>query len=364
MEFQQEKLAKYLKFGFTKDVSYGDVVPCNNYEWNEAKNIFLSILKPKIKKDYVYAFSGTATSTMYISLIGNVKTVSVYLPNNNCKKISEYYKCQYFETKFKNIERCLIEFNRLWDQPRCTLGDIYAYTRSSYLAKMGFIDILCEGATDQLLFGDPNKFLSVMLLALKRNDYNLKNALNIKNVFGGHINLQYNNSYLNSYFNNSTIFSDNDLIKLDLPVPEIKLKNDTLGDFSRFLFDWHYNLTKSRNEKFNDYFGLNIYSPFEDDDLRDFCLSLPMEMKFCLGSGKYIMKETIKLPDKIKKMLMGSIYSKIYEMVYREELFDKYLGDKSKKIYEMLDYDVVQSFTHFLKKWQLLNLSIWLEEHK
>jgi hypothetical protein len=50
-----------------------------------------------------------------------------------------------------------------------------------------------------------------------------------------------------------------------------------------------------------------------------------------------------------------------YKIQYNK-LINKYLKDRSMRIFSMLDYDIVQKhLNNYRKMWALLNLSIWLQ---
>ncbi len=60
--------------------------------------------------------------------------------------------------------------------------------------------------------------------------------------------------------------------------------------------------------------------------------------------------------------------NKKFMEVYREQyqnLVNKYLKDRSREIFEVIDYDEAQKhLNHYRKMWCLLNLSVWTENNK
>jgi hypothetical protein len=206
----------------------------------------------------------------------------------------------------------------------------------------------------------------LMNLAIHRKEYNLLNALKISSKIKiHHIHKKYD-TYEDCFNDSISIFNDKELIDMGLDVCNIKIK-DTLEDFIRAWFDWGYETVyKHRTKLFGDYFNFSSFSPYiNDKSMVNFCLSLPLEMKLCLGRNKHILKESIVLPLNIKHNMSNKIFPNIYYTVKNDmkKLIKKYLQDKNRIIFSYLPYDKIQKYIggDYIKEWNLLNLSIWLE---
>lgn len=366
----KEELARYLKFGFARTFEYGETVETIEIGWSEAKEKFLELYQASFKKfpGNSLAFCGGLASCMNLSYMDkNIPTLSVEL-GVNTKELSEKFNAENFLFEIKNVERSLIEMVKIWDEPRCCIEDVLAFARQGGAKPLGFSEIYCEGGTDYLLMGGFD-FFNLMKFAMLKGDYKVDRALHYGGKKLEKIRLEssiLNKTYMEHFLTGNYIFDDKELYDFGLPAPKVSLKQDTIQDFTKALFEWgRRSVDEDRTKKLGDYFGIRSYSPFfNDKEMIKFCLSLPIEMKYCLGRGRHILKEAVKIP---KLNLVHRIYPNIYKVINEEFqiLIEKYVKNKKSKMYDLIDFDVAQRHINNRKKcWALLNLEIWLEERE
>lgn len=362
------ELGRYLKYGMAKEFTYGNVTPVIDIEWEEAKLKFVDNLRKSIH-DYSYydggiAFCGTLSACLLAQMIDKRITTWSADIGIDTEKLSSMLNSENHVAPMQNLEEALIEVNKLCIFPRSSLEDVYAYSRQKHWSKSSRVG-LCEGGTDYLLLN--SSYNALMNLAIKRGDYSIKKAMRIANP--DKIRMRTNvdfRSYTNLFNNLITIFNDDELYEFGFEPQGVDLKHDTLEDFLRATYEWGFKTVyKYRTSVIAKHFNFKTFSPFiNDNNMVNFCLSLPIEMKFCLGRGKHILKESIPLPEGIEKSTINRIYPAIYKTIKPEMdvLTDKYLKDKKRIIFSHLDYDTVQKhLNHYLKAWNLLSLSIWME---
>jgi len=357
-----DNLNRYLKYGTTSEFTYGEPISIIDIEWEEAKEEFRkNLIKSisKFKTDGV-AFCGTMSACCMLQLTEkNMSTWSVDI-GIDTKTSSDLFKSKNHTVKIKNLEKSIIEINKINPFLRSSIEDIYAYTRQKFWSKYSK-NGLCEGGTDYLLSTNND----LMYLAILRKEYSILKALKITSP-NKIKNIKYisSNMYSECFNNAISIFNNDDLIDLGLEPISIELKEDRLDHYTKAMFDWGYKTVyEQRTKVFMKYFDFKTFSPYVNDiEMVNFCLSLPMEMKFCLGRGKHILKEAIPV---VKNHLTNRIFPNIYETIKPEfeVLIDKYLKNKKRKIFSYLPYNKVQKYLNggFLKKWILLNLAIWME---
>jgi asparagine synthase (glutamine-hydrolysing) len=116
--------------------------------------------------------------------------------------------------------------------------------------------------------------------------------------------------------------------------------------------------------------GLELRAPFLDYELAEFCISLPDSYKVSMSESKILLREAYreKWPDSIKKRGKQGFGAPVTEWLGFsdvEKLKEKYLKNKTLKIFSLLSYTEVQKYysENSYKTWILLNLSIWMESH-
>lgn len=350
---------RYLKYGTSKEFDYGEPVPIIDMKWEDAKEQFKRNLSRSIDKfptDGV-AFCGTMSACSLLQL-KKMSTWSVDI-GIDTKAASKIYGCENHTTKIENLEESIIEINKINKFLRSSLEDIYAYTRQKFWSQHSKTG-LCEGGTDYLLASNS----SLMNLAIRKKEYKVSKAIKLispdrLNVFKGP---DFHFDTYEDCFNHSvSIFTNDELMDLGLEPVSIKLRENSLEHYTKAMFDWGYQTVyEQRTSVFADHFGFQTFSPYiNDPDMVNFCLSLPMEMKYCLGRGKHILKETLPVDN---LYITNRIFPKIYQTIESEleVLMNKYLNI----IYDYFSYEKIQKHLNdFIKKWMLLNLAIWMENN-
>ena len=89
--------------------------------------------------------------------------------------------------------------------------------------------------------------------------------------------------------------------------------------------------------------SLESRTPFLDVDLAEFCISLPFAMKVRGKEEKYILRRAFESmwTDKVRNTIKNGFASPIDVWMKRPEfqiLLDTYLGDKNKKVFNVIDY--------------------------
>lgn len=118
--------------------------------------------------------------------------------------------------------------------------------------------------------------------------------------------------------------------------------------------------------------SLESRTPFCDVDLAEFCISLPFEMKVEKTQDKYILRKSMEdMWTQAVRQGIKNGFSPPFDKWLREknvqEMEIYYLGDKNRKIFQVLSYEgvqkLVQSKNYVWPEWSLLLLSMWLETH-
>lgn len=116
--------------------------------------------------------------------------------------------------------------------------------------------------------------------------------------------------------------------------------------------------------------SLELRAPFLDQELAEFCLSLPSNLKIDGKVTKKILRESFQSKwineiKTIKKQGFGApvnnwLKTKDFQVMLRD-----YLYPESAKIYSFINYQAAKKYFHQdnYKTWTLLNLSLWAESH-
>lgn len=172
------------------------------------------------------------------------------------------------------------------------------------------------------------------------SDKELSNLIKLSNV--------YEHEYTYSFQQDGSV---NDLLKMDL---EDYMPGDIL-------------VKTDRASMAN---GLELRAPFLDQDLAEFCISLPDDYKVNFNESKVILRKSFmkKWPHSISKRGKQGFGAPVTEWLGLhnvEKLKDYYLKNKNVKLFNVMDFKVVQKYIsqNNYKTWILLVLSIWMEKH-
>jgi len=371
MGFDMKGLSYYLAYGDTYPIKKSSVVDTFDHEWDLVKPLFVERLSESLKNinSKHLSFCGTTSGLTLRHLLGEKISKLWMFDGINIDPLLEGYKYQYAKFDLSNIESDLIKIQEMCDTPRCSMEDLFAYHRQRYMAKE-LDTVYCEGGTDFLFLGF-NVVDNIMQYLFRKKQYSMVKAMkyaNGKSQLKG-IGTHSPNVYLDIFNKDFFYFTHDEMRELWVEPPENIIDPSTQATFMTSFFDLGYHMVyEMRTKLFGDHFGLNIYSPFYNDpEFVAFCLSIPMEMKYCAGRKKHILKESFDLTC-YRKLPHFDLERKLFNYIRDEigRLANKYLTNRNNKIFNYLPYDVVQNYLSpdNKKTIVLLNLAIWLEVHE
>lgn len=118
--------------------------------------------------------------------------------------------------------------------------------------------------------------------------------------------------------------------------------------------------------------SLESRTPFCDKDLAEFCISLPFNFKVHGREDKYILRKAMgdMWTEPVRRGVKNGFSPPFGKWLQQKDVSDMqehYLGDRARKIFELLSFDGVQALrkekTLTWPIWSLLQLSMWLESH-
>lgn len=361
-------ISRYLKYGDSIEFTPSGYVEQMPYTWEDAKQKFRHLFEQEMDSYTTdsLAFSGNYLSCAMLDYSNPITTWSLKVKDP--MKVSKMLNgIPYHQTiDLDNLETILFKINELWDEPRCSIGDLFSYIRHKHMKENGKRNMYCEGGLDWLLFGSDTIYTDVMRLALKRKEYSLVKAFSY--LGNATPNTNFGNcittSYMDEFYKNQIIFNDNDLIDFGLPPVTVRLEKDNISHFTKAINDWGYvSVYERRVKRIGKEFGVESFAPFtHGKSLVDFCMSLPIEMKFCLGNAAHILRQTFQFSNEIKNQMITRVWPSLYKLITpkAKSILNKYLVN----IYRVLPKDKVNKHLHDKKKlWHLMNLAIWLEIH-
>ncbi len=371
--------------GFVEDLSYGDIVTIDNgISFDEAKIQFRNILKRNLSRfndfECAYVSSGGINSASNLVFKNGPGINTFGFTGRWSEDLSKYYNTTHYISNFGTIKNDLIEMNKLWkNSPRLgTMGDVFVYNRLKKIRDLGFTIDVCEGGPDWLLLSTIFAYTDIIGLAIKRSDYDIQKSADIINQSRFQKSTSFNlnksllvdkkSSYIDTFIKNYGIFTDEEILSLGYTPPKYELRVDNLSHLTQLVNDW---LSPNRltSRSFAESFGIRLDSPyFMSDDMVNFCLSVPVEYRYCHGSKKHLLRESLgsELPTFVlyRDDFNPDINNFNFIIDQLVELDDLYIKPPNLEIYNYFDYNKVGSFTSFKKHWYLINLSIWLEVNK
>jgi len=399
-------ISRYLMYGCSKKFPDISKIKETNMSFLEAKDELLNITNQivieniKSPENTIFQCSGGFDSSVIISYFENASTfctckkeMSDYqysLRASNHFNTNHIFVSEEELTKGVDLESSLIEMNKIHSAPRGYTNDLGLYLFVKRIKEE--TDIISGGEGIELMYlGYIGMYLPVIYKGISKGDYDTIKAMEYRNsgkiLKNFKISIDFRElmkvsgdksktNYLRSVNWWSTGFTFEDACELGARYCEIKDVN--MFDFVNFMFNWFGSeFYFDRRLEYANHFNLEWISPFLDKRFIDFSLSLPIEMRNCLGQIKYVMYESLGhlVPDFIvKRPKEGLVLSPIFYEERKSEitnLLHKYLKDPKSKIYEFLDFNsatqIIDQFNNqfdfiLLKKvWMLLNLELWLE---
>jgi len=362
----------YLAYGDTYPIKKSTVVDVFDHDWDMVKPLFVERLRESLQNinSNHLSFCGTTAGLTMRHLLGDKISKLWMFDGINIDPLLTGYKAQYAVFDPSNIEADLIKIQEMADAPRCSMEDLFAYHRQEYMSREIPDSVYCEGGTDFLFLGF-NVVNYMMQSLFRRKEYSMFKAMKYSNGkaqlndVGSHKPDIYTDMFNNGFF----YFTHDEMKELWVEPAKNIIDPSTQATFMSSFFDLGYHMVyEMRTKVFGDHFGLDIYSPFYNDPgFVNFCLSIPMEMKYCVGRKKHILKESFDLSC-YRKLPHFDLENKLFGYIRTEigKLANKYLTNKKNKIFNYLPYDVVQKYLSpdNKKTIVLLNLAIWMEVHK
>ncbi len=365
-------IGRFLKYGTAMEFGYRTPVPIDyDITFDDAKVVLKSRIIESLDsfpQEGGIAMCGTVGACFLSKLLDrDIPSWSVDV-GLNTRGLAESLGLTNHVVNMQNVEESLIALNRLYDFPRASIEDVYAYSRQMQWSSQHKTGI-CEGGSDFLFLNSTN--MDFIALAMGKGHYKISRAMQMlgsKPVrsFPSH---SKHHTYSACFNDIITIFNDDELGEMGVECPDISLFEDTPEDYLMALFEWGYRTVYLfRTRVLAEHFGFRTFSPFiNDPNVVHFCLSLPIEMKYCMGYSKHILKEAVEVPKETRMMTTPRLFPAIYNKIKPEmdEMVIKYLKDRDRLIFSYLNYDAVQKhLNQYIKVWNLLSLAIWLEVHQ
>lgn len=395
------QIGQYLNRGFIWDYTCGSIPTETNLSFEDSKYRFYNLLDDNIKqiisrnKKVLWTMSSGLDTSSILSHAkkydSNLHTICLDNGRTDVEDSIRLAKDWGFKNhkiltipnEFPLIEKNLSEMNDLFSTPYAHSYLYFSYSLFKYAEENGYDALIMGDGPDVSMMGTYDLHKDIILTAIKLKQYNVEAASDVA----------MNSSYLETtsitssrmiyesmlkYVNANPIYNDQffyylwskEVLPKNLVPEEFKLKENTLKcrintEWSQFLFRTRRpsNLLLSR-------FNFKQISPYLNNPLCNFILSLPPHYKYTLNSTKHLMREIYGdyLPDYIlNKERTGfnpnDIWANKYSLVI-DILLDKYIMDQTKKIHNHIDVEnlILSGDFTFNRKWSLINLSMWIEK--
>ena len=317
-------ISQYLKYGSIFDVEYKDPESHVNISLEEAADEY--IRRMVLPNGYYLASSGGLDSSI-IWCLKKYDAFCVSSDGNSDIKYAKLLNPDVEEIKFDvDLENEIALTMNLWDEPHCSKTDPY--------------DHFVYRQHNNIITGEELYHLDLFNIINRRGDY------------------------IDRFTDVVEIFTDKEIYNLGLKPYRIKLRLNSLFHLESFLYDCWTKISRKIFFHFD-----HVISPFLNEDIIQFYRSLPTDFKV---NKKLQQAVGVRVLPKVilerEKDYQSQGPNKKFMEVYREQyqnLVNKYLKDRSREIFEVIDYDEAQKhLNHYRKMWCLLNLSVWTENNK
>ena len=392
------KYNQYLQKGFIWDGKYWelDIHPPRilKIDYEQAKELFWERLdeevKPLAEKPSVLwtMSSGMDTSAILTHAKrynSNLHTICL----DNGRGDAEFSEQLAADWNFKNhevvqvdpdlIEPYLLEINETLTSPVAHSYLFFSYYLFKYAEDNAYENVVMGDGPDVSMLGTHVLHQEIIENAIKLGQYDLNVADEVlqKSVYVEPTALEHTRLLCNALtkFKSDSVYNTryfyNTWSRGEIPgiVPKWELVENTIehriwAEWIQFLF----RTRKPTNELLRN-FNFIQESPFLK--MSGFCLSLPVEYRYCLNSTKHLMVDTYgqHLPLYITyKTRTGFNPSDPWANRYGDVidyLLDKWVTTAERKIHDYVDVNHMHNgFFTFNQKWSLINLSMWLEKHE
>lgn len=401
----------YLKFTCGKYIiqRYWNLPITNfNINLNEATEIFRYLFEQSVKKQLVAdvpvgAFlSGGFDSSLVVAVASkfkqHIKTISFGFGNEinelpYAKLIANKYKTNHIEIQqhVPDLADLLIIMQEIYDEPFADSSNIPTYLIAKSASEQLKVVLTGDGG-DELLGGysfwykhlvdieNANAFTGYKKILLP---YVARIAQKIGNQYFPFLKNQQmllakNNRNVDSlHAEQNTYFNITQLQQLGFSI-----QRETYDYYS---FDFDNSVSDAMKMDIENYMpgdilvktdrasmanSLELRAPFLDNELAEFCISLPYTLKLNYREEKLIAKQAFAnlLPSTIKKRSkqgFGAPVNNWLKTASLQQLKKDFLQNSNNKIFGIVDFKETQKIIHRddYKTWILLNLSLWMEKH-
>ena len=406
-------LEQYLKYDWVWDFDYPDPHKKEHLTIEEFATKLERIYRRQIEKlhseysNHLYMLSGGVDSTLCMSYSKDEKVRTISIPNWNKGDVrcTEWMVREFqtdhitLKTQNKITIDDILTMQKFFDHPHARLLALFWYLVAKEMKEQEVeCDVVITGAgPDHYMFEDVNSFM--IARGLKEKHYDIGLAIRyqkqLEDEFKSRIRMpgELEGEYYEDLFRWNQFpvsFEDEDVEEMGLKPFEWKLRDHTIHHMDNLLCtakDKTYKLYFKMCEsifgyKFDDSF-------FTNKNAVRLYNKIPIEAKNCLGYSKPIIRKVaskdlhVGISARTKydwnpevtddKVLVGDDYFHYPIAIDSiQELKDRFLVDKSAKIYDYLDYKSVQKYLKSYgqkknissKLWNLINLSAWLEVHE
>lgn len=385
-------------------------LPELNYQisFEEAKGKFVQLLDTAVQNQLVAdvpvaAFlSGGLDSSTIVAIASkyknNLTTFSFGFEGDKselkyAEQIAKKYKTNHviLEEKEFDIAELLVKMHSIYDEPFADSSNIPTYLISKLASKHVKV-VLTGDACDELMAGynfwyrriyefekakdsSSANFYFAMLMRSMSYRLKLKSQIRYQNQVAGFADAEKFSRASDIHQQQRNFFSAAQANSLFIkPIAQangesnLNTLNEILRDDVANYMPGDILVKTDRASMAN---SLELRAPFLDKDFASFCISLPTNFKINDNTEKLLLREacgelwTDEIRQRKKQGFAASVneWLKIPSIVALKE---KYLQNKSNKIFSVLKYDAVSSFYQRddMQTWALLNLSMWMENYE
>lgn len=362
---------KPYEFGFWCDslpeIELHDVNINKNISFIDACKKFKQLVKHNVNSiplnNTIFTLSGGLDTTCIVASLNHDTqyNTAVLLDKNEdwFDNIYSYQASRFYNTNHLvvhatfDIEDLMYEMLE-YDNKRINSGDLFAYWYLKNISK--YCDNIVGGEGVEFILPGFECFDEMHYYAMSNGDYDINLAKQCLNdTFGSEsYKLSFDVIKIAKLKNKKLNYLNLYLDHLNWYTKNKKYTNNNIDYVNAFLYGRKFhmkNLLLDRISSFSKKFNLTYYTPYLNQNIIDFCDSLPMEYKWCLGYIKFLMFSSFKndLPgDIINRRKQGFLP---YDMWYKsnQDVFDNLMKkldikrtDNFFKDYTLLAYKLGQ----------------------
>jgi len=398
---------RYLRYGCSIDFPKIKQIEITNASFEDVKDelyrrVEESVLTLDRPDTSIFQLSGGFDSSVIVSYFNNIKTFCTGRPGSIDKgyaeRVSDHFKTDHTWRGYGDLlsgvdfKKAVIEMNRINRWPRCFRNDFGLYSFLRYAKDHADCIVSGKGIEFQFI-GYYTIFNNILEKAYSNGDYNVLKAkqyldlmthkcpsdvasLKVKRILELKTkDVPYSLDMVKWW---PSTFTKKETINLmGYEAEEPKFNN--VYEITNFITDWFgMEYVNNRIYDYFNHFDMKSHTPYINSSVIDFTKTIPVEMKKCLSHHKYIFYQAMahRVPDFIVTRPKEGLNTP--PQYYLENkanillLVGVYLRLKNLKIFDYLDFDVVQKHllnlnedfeNKFRVAWTLINLSVWLEEH-